>query len=82
MLEQLDAAQRDLLTAVLRRRDPELESEVAGWTSPTTAQIGRLAQALQTETATSTDEDWEPTEYGKSVHRLMVDIMNLWPYPD
>lgn len=82
MLDHLDVSQRDLLFAVLRRRDPGLESEIIEWTSPTSPQIARLVDALNSEVAMNTDDDWEPTAYGKSVHRLMVDIMNIWPYPD
>ncbi|WP_268786792.1 hypothetical protein [Mycolicibacterium iranicum] len=68
----LDANASDLLDDVLSRRDPALHERVrqSGTVSASDAEL--IMAALNEELTNNLDEDWEPTDYGRTVSAVMA----------
>jgi hypothetical protein len=79
----LDSTDGALLVDILRRRRPQLQQRVqrAGVVSQSAAE--EILDAILEEFTSNLDDDWEPTEYGRSVSGLMTRFnearISQWP---
>lgn len=79
----LSAAAGGLLNEVLSRRNPGLYERVrqAGTVSRSDAEL--VMTVLSDELTDNLDDDWEPTEYGRTISTVMAEFnrarINKWP---
>jgi hypothetical protein len=79
----LSQADRELLDEIVSRREIELWTRVRRSQSVSRADVAQLLITLSDEFLDHLDEDWEPTDYGKTVDRILRQInkvqIETWP---
>jgi hypothetical protein len=79
----LSTTQADLLNKILTRRKPALLERVRRADSVSSSDAEEIMTAMSEEFTNSVDDNWEPTEYGRTVSALMTQFnaarVNEWP---
>lgn len=70
----LSNAQAQLLDDILTRRNPTLVTRVQQSHSISRSDAGEIVSTLADEFTDSLDEEWEPTEYGRTVNRILTQV--------
>jgi hypothetical protein len=79
----LSIANAELLNEILARRGPTLLERVRQANSVSSADAEEIMTVMSEEFTNNLDDDWEPTEYGRTVSALMAQFNaargNEWP---
>lgn len=79
----LSQADRDLLNEVLSRRNALLLDKIRRSHAVLRADAQEILLTLSEEFMDHLDDDWEPTDYGKTVDRILRQInkvqIETWP---
>ena len=79
----LSTTQADLLIEILTRRKPALLESVRRADSVSSWDAEEIMTVMSEEFTNNLDDDWEPTEYGRTVSALMAQFnaarINEWP---
>ena len=79
----LSQTDRKLLDEIVSRRKIELWTRVRRSRSVSRADVAQLLITLSDEFMDHLDEDWEPTDYGKTVDRILRQLnkvqIETWP---
>lgn len=79
----LSSAEATLLNEILHRRNPELLRRMRLSQNVSRSDADEMVNTLGTEFVNHLDDDWEPTEYGKTVSDLQDRVntarINTWP---
>ncbi len=79
----LSTIQADLLNEILTRRKPALLERVRHTDSVSSSDAEEIMTVMSEELTNNLDDDWEPTEYGRTVSALMAQFnaarINEWP---
>lgn len=79
----LTTPQVELLSEVLARRDASLFARVRRAGAVSRSDAEQIVEVLGAELVNNLDEDWEPTDYGRSVSGVLTKFnvarINEWP---
>jgi hypothetical protein len=79
----LSTTQADLLNQILTRRRPALLERVRRDDSVSCSDAEEIMAVMSEEFTNNLDDDWEPTEYGRTVSNMMAQFnaarLNEWP---
>jgi len=79
----LSTTQADLLNEILTRRKPALLERVRRTDSVSSSDAEEIMTVMSEEFTNNLDDDWEPTEYGRTVSALMAQFnaarIQEWP---
>ena len=79
----LSTAQAELLTEVLARRNSALLERVRQASVVSQSNAEEIVTVLSDELAENLDDDWEPTDYGRTVSAVLAQFnaarINEWP---
>ncbi len=79
----LSQTDHELLDGIVSRRKTELWARVQRSQSVSRSDIEQLLLTLNDEFLDHLDEEWEPTDYGKAVDRILRQInkvqIQTWP---
>lgn len=70
----LNNAQGQLLNEILTRRNPTLANRVQQSHSISRSDAGEIVSTLSDELTDNLDENWEPTEYGRTVNGILAQV--------
>jgi hypothetical protein len=79
----LSTAHAELLDVILARRSPTLLDRVRQGNSVSRSDADDIMSVISDEFTNDLDDDWEPTEYGRTVGALMAQFnaarIQEWP---
>jgi hypothetical protein len=79
----LTTPQVELLSEVLARRDASLFARVRRASAVSRSDAEQIVEILGAELVNNLDEDWEPTDYGRSVSGVLTKFnvarIDEWP---
>jgi hypothetical protein len=79
----LSSTDVQLLNEILTRRNPTLVNKIRHSESVARADAEEIIYTINDEFMNHLDDDWEPTEYGRTVSRLLEQInavrIQTWP---
>lgn len=79
----LSVSEAALLNDVLDRRDPNLLEQLTRLNRVSLDQAEQVVLLLSDEFLNALDDDWEPTEYGKTISRILAQVNAVkiaeWP---
>jgi hypothetical protein len=79
----LSTTQADLLNEILTRRKPALLERVRRADSVSCSDAEEIMTIMSEEFTNNLDDDWEPTEYGRTVSAVMAQFnaarIHEWP---
>jgi hypothetical protein len=79
----LSTAHADLLNEILERRNSTLLERVRRADSISCSDADEIMAVMSEEFTSNLDDDWEPTEYGRTVSAMMAQFnaarVNEWP---
>jgi len=79
----LSTAHTELLDVILARRSPTLLDRVRQGNSVSRSDADDIMSVISDEFTNNLDDDWEPTEYGRTVGALMAQFnaarIQEWP---
>ncbi|MFC7673244.1 hypothetical protein ACFQWH_09195 [Mycolicibacterium sp. GCM10028919] len=79
----LTTPQVELLSEVLARRDASLFARVRRASAVSRSDAEQIVEVLGAELVNNLDEDWEPTDYGRSVSGVLTKFnvarIDEWP---